>query len=418
MNHHHNKNMISNVNIIFIIALSILVLTTRRHELFSHPQLWAEDGRAFLQPIWNGSVFSSLLTPQDGYFQTLPKLTMAFAAMFGISKVATISLYVATVIRLAFIAFILSNRFSYINKWMRIAFTLYFSLQPNVQEVYINITNTHTYLAIYLLAVLISSDSTSATWKAHDFIILILSGLSGPFIVLLAPSLALKRVYQHGGIFKAMKHLSLFDVLFAAIFFIQFISLTIGGSPRPNSDLGASIPLFINLISYKIILGSFVDLGHLQWLMHKTYLNSIVLAVTFASFLYITYKSSWQFKVVSLYVIITIFVALYKPIITPSGEQWPLFFIPIVGCRYFIVSGLAIFCLYAYTVKELTSLHRTLPYILSAPVILLLGVSYSIPRLNNVGFEDDINKYKNSKEGESVTLHTNPPGWYINLIKK
>lgn len=93
----------------------------------------------------------------------------------------------------------------YINNNLRIAFAFYISLQPNIQEVFINITNTHTYLAIYLLSIIISDEAETKCWKAHDIFILIMSGLSGPFITLLAPSLATKRINQHSGIINAIK---------------------------------------------------------------------------------------------------------------------------------------------------------------------------------------------------------------------
>lgn len=54
---------------------------------------------------------------------------------------------------------------------------------------------------MWLFMVIISNKPDGTYWKMHDFLILLLSGLSGPFIVFLAPVVALKlvdgRVFQN-----------------------------------------------------------------------------------------------------------------------------------------------------------------------------------------------------------------------------
>lgn len=121
-------------HIFIFLILSCVILITRRPDVFFHPQLWAEDGAVFLLQVWNGDVLGSILTPRDGYFQTLPKVTMAFASIFDLNYVAFISVAIATSIRLAFIAFILSSRLNNFDIKLRILFVLYYLLQPNVQE--------------------------------------------------------------------------------------------------------------------------------------------------------------------------------------------------------------------------------------------------------------------------------------------
>lgn len=79
--------------------------------------------------------------------------------------------------------------------------------------------------------------------------------------------------------------------------------------------------------------------------MGENILNMTICAFIIASSLFYFFKCGWQYKVVFTYVTIIVGLSIFKPVINNLSEQWPLFEIPIVGCRYFIASGMAIFCL-------------------------------------------------------------------------
>ncbi|MBS0893942.1 glucosyl transferase [Tatumella sp. JGM130] len=412
------NNQLKTKYILLLILLSTVILITRRPDVFTHPQLWAEDGAVFLYQVWNGDILSSLLTPRDGYFQTLPKLTMAFASMFDLKYVSLISVVIATLIRLAFITFILSSRFNSFDIRLRILFILYYLLQPNVQEGYINITNTHTYLAIYLLAIIISEEPKSRLWKAHDLIVLAVSGVSGPFIALLAPSLALKRLYQRGGLFVAFKKINGFDLLFSLCFIIQVSSVVFGSFTRTQTSLGANLLLFFDIISYKIIFGSFIDLKYVDWVFDKEFINAVLTCILLIAVIYVFIKTKWKSKAVILYIALSLFVSLYKPVISHSGNQWPLFFSHIVGSRYFIVTGMGAFCLVLYYLTYVIKHKPIILYVAFIVILVCLCFSYRMPRLDNVGYSEDINAYNKASIGEHVRIRINPPGWEMNLLKK
>jgi hypothetical protein len=403
---------------IAIIIVAAVIIITRRPDIINHPQLWAEDGKAFLEPVWNQGFLTSLMTPRDGYFQSLPKITMAIASSFGLSYVAIISTSIAIALRIFFVAFIMSSRFNYINLWFRIAFSIYFLLQPNIQEAYVNITNAHTYLAIYLLAVILAKDPNNTAWKMHDLFILILSGISGPFIALLAPSLAVKRYYERGSILNAFKNINTFDIVFACCMLIQVSSVMFGDNTRTPSSLGATIPLFFDIISYKVILGAFFDLNNVQWIIGKSIVNMFTSLIFISLSLYFLIKMDWRYKAAFCYVFFTLLVSLYKPVINHSEEQWPLFLIPIVGCRYFILSGMGIFCLSMIILSKITMRPYICVAILCIALFSSLSISYRMPPLDNVGYDEDVATYHHANDGKKVLIRTNPIGWSMELIKK
>jgi hypothetical protein len=63
----------------------------------------------------------------------------------------------------------------------RLAITLYLVFMPNIAEGYINITNAHWYLAMYLTMTLVATTANTKLEIAHDYALLIIAGLSGPF---------------------------------------------------------------------------------------------------------------------------------------------------------------------------------------------------------------------------------------------
>lgn len=412
------KSKLSKWHLLIVMGIAFIILVTRRPDVINNPQLWAEDGKAFLEPIWNNGFITSLLTPRDGYFQSLPKITMGFASLFGIANIAIISTITAILIRCLFVVFIMTGRFNYIDLRLRIAFCIYFLVQPNVQEAFINITNTHTYLAIYLLAIILARNENSKLWKAHDLLVLVLSGISGPFIALLAPSLAIKRFYEHGSLIKMIKGVNSFDVIFALCLIVQAGSVIFGNYVRTPASLGATLPLFLDIVSYKIILGAFFDLNSVSWAIGKVSFNAAITFLLAVPATYFFFKMDWRYKAAFSYVFFTLLVSLYKPVINHQDDQWPLFLIPIVGCRYFILSGMGIFCLCLIIIKKIAVKPYFIISIFSLALIPSMALTYRMPKMAHVGYHADIEKFKNALPGEKVLIHTNPPGWQMELIKK
>jgi len=412
------EGKLSKWHLLMVIGIAFIILVTRRPDVINNPQLWAEDGKAFLEPVWNNGFINSLLTSRDGYFQSLPKITMGFASIFGIANVALISTIAAILIRCLFVAFIMTSRFSYVDLRLRIAFCIYFLVQPNVQEAFINITNAHTYLAIYLLAIILAKDNNSKIWKAHDLLVLVLSGISGPFIALLAPSLAIKRFYERGSLVNMIKKINFFDVIFAVCLLTQAGSVIFGDYARTPAKLGATLPLFFDIVSYKIILGTFFDLKYVSWAIEKYIFNVVMVLLFTIPATYFFFKMDWRYKAAFTYVFFTLLVSLYKPVINHQDDQWPLFLIPIVGCRYFILSGMGIFCLSLIIIKKVAVKPYFIISIFSLALVPSMVLTYRMPKMENVGFNSDIEKFKNALPGEKILIHTNPPGWEMELIKK
>ncbi|WP_336792075.1 hypothetical protein [Pantoea anthophila] len=132
-----NKKYPLNATIFLIIFFLIIM---RRPDIISNAQPWAEDGRFWLQDAYNNGIFNTLIMPENGYFQTISRLTYSIALLFGLSKAALVANIIGILIKACFIAFILSSRIKFSPIAYRATFTLSVLLMRNIAESYPNIT--------------------------------------------------------------------------------------------------------------------------------------------------------------------------------------------------------------------------------------------------------------------------------------
>lgn len=404
---------------VLLFAMIFFLIASRRPDIIFNPQPWAEDGKIWMGSIYNNGFWSSLLLPQNGYYQTISRLTYGASMLAGISKAALIANIIAITIRCFFVMFILSSRMSFIKLPYRIAAVFYFLLMPNLAEGYVNITNVHWYLSLYLMAVVISDEGEGLSWKIHDFTLLMISGLSGPFVVFIAPCLLIKRIYQRGGFVQAVKGINAFDVTMAVCCIIQVAAILISSDAgRSSAPLGASFDLLADLISYRVIGGSLFmnDLISSMHSMHgvNKFLFIALIVLVAISF----FKGGWRFKSAALFPVLMIGFALAKPMMSLDQPQWPTLLIPGGGERYFFITNFAFFCLLLFVVNKLSRQSLVPLMIVSIISLPVLFMAFSIHPMDDVGYHKDLKSFESLPAGESMDIHINPPGWTMHLIKK
>lgn len=399
----------------FIIIVAVIIM--RRPDIITAAQPWAEDGRFWFQDAYNNGWFATLFKPENGYYQSISRITYGIAIAFGVTHAALVANIIGILIRASFVLFILSKRMSFAPLAYRATVAIYILLMPNIAEGYPNITNMHWYLSMYLLCVILARNAETYIDKAHDYILLVVSAMSGPFIVFIAPCLLIKRLYEHGGLMNAIKKINTFDVLLTLCFIIQlFTILTSSGATRSSAPLGASLQLFSDITFYRIIRGALVDN---TW---KPGINgnqaSIVLnAIIILTILYYSLRSGWRYKAILLFPALLLGFALAKPMMSMTDPQWPLFLSPLGGERYFFVTNIAFLSFIVF----LTS--RT-----KAPMIALLCLNFIMAFMYfrhfeiypyfDVGYQQQISEFERAPSGTQADININPPGWTMHLIKK
>lgn len=415
MNYLKSRSLLMMI-VIFFITFVIIVL--RRPDILFNAQPWAEDGVVWMQFIHNNGFFSTIFEPQNGYYQTISKLAFGLGLSFGVEYAALTANVLAISLRCFMVMFLLSQRFKDINIWYKLALAVYFLLMPNIDEGYVNITNAHWYLSIYLMMVIVADNPKSKLGYVHDYLALIISALSGPFIVFIAPCLFLKRLIERGGFWNAIKGINSFDIIAAVLAFIQVVAiLTTSDANRTSAPLGASFVLLSTIISYRVIIGAFFDNVNSSAVADLGLVNVICFLI-FASIIILSFvKGSKNLRICLLFPVIMIGFSLAKPMMAANTEQWPIFLLPGAGQRYFIVTN-TFFCAFIlYIMHKLTngSIKAAIIFILLP--LPLYATYFKIYPLKDVSYKENIMKYYELKNGESINIPINP-GWQFTLIKK
>ena len=169
------------------LALLAALLALRKPWALSTPQLWAEDGSIFLmQADWHG--LGSFTIPYMGYLHTLPRL-VAWVASHTLDPRWWPGCYngVAFVVSLGVVARLFSPRLALPGApWLALAFFL----GPQTGEVLINLTNLQWFTGFLLVQQALIARPANAAQRVGDAVIVLLAGLTGPFVAAFWPLFA------------------------------------------------------------------------------------------------------------------------------------------------------------------------------------------------------------------------------------
>lgn len=416
-----------NSRILFFFALfafCFIVMVMRRPDLISNPQFWAEDGAVWYQQAHNLGWFKALLIPQSGYFQTISRLVAAFTLNFSLSSAPLIFNLIGIAIRCSVILFILSKRVSYFSLKTKLVICLFILLMPHLAEVHANITNTHWYISIYLFFILISDNGNSLLWRAHDFLVMIISGLSGPFIVFLAPVLFLKilnkveltsiKIAMMGFI----KRLGFFELSFSAICLVQIVTILASQSgERVTAPLGASLDTLVNIASSRIFLGFITSNQQSVAIWDMQYLNYVVSFLGFSLLAILVIKGDWRAKSCVIFPFLMLCAALARPAISSTLPQWGQMRVG-GGERYFVISSIFWLICLLKAVNYFSWRFKSYSELFLLAVVLVSGFfNFKIAPLHDARWDKQVVMYNNTPKGKNIRLDINPTHWKMDLLK-
>jgi len=405
--------------LMFCVACAILIL--RRPDIVTNAQPWAEDGRDWFRGVYENGLIS-LLYPQDGYYQTLSRFIWFVAQYFGLRHMAFAATLIAVALRAAFAAFLLSPRLDRCDWHYRFCAYFYLLLMPNLAEGYVSANTVHWHMTMYLLAVLLADEPKTLLWKAHDYLLLIFSGLSGPFIIFMAPCLALKRVCERGGVLNAVKKINLFDLLFGAVTLVQVAAVLLTAlRVRSHSPLGASVPLLLQIFSYRTFAGSFLPNRVFLQGQEPSLAFGIFGVLLFAAML-VTFFAKTKSRAGAIILTFAFLVpafGLMRPMIDVTRPQLPLLLLPEAGGRYFFIPNFAFGLLVIWFVEQLGSVCSTrVRDVAMLLLFILLAANFRIEPVHEVGYAQAIERFEAAPAGTTMTIPLAPRGWSMTLTKK
>ena len=405
----------------FIFLSFFLILVLRRPDAVVNSQFWAEDGKFWFADANNIGAWQSIFLPQDGYFQTISRLTASFSQIFPITYSPLVFNLIALVVQLLPALFLVSPRLKNIfpNIYVRFGLALAFLLLPNIAEIHGNITHGQWYLAILAGLILIAGISHKKIWKIFDLVFVALSGLSGPFALFLAPVAVVRwrRSRQRWDLILLS--------FFSATALIQLASLLFlpSGDSRVISEL-ASVPLLLEILGRQVYLGLLFGSGGAVWLVNSLpWANLLFFIAGLLGTLYLVFlffRAPFELRLFSILAGLVLAASLFSPTGDLSGQSaWQLLFDSPGGIRYWIFPMTASLLLLTWSAffssSRVTRAIATL-VILFLPIGIFMD--FQIPAYQDLDFHREITEFSNAPYGHVQTIPINPMGWSMTLIKQ
>ncbi|MCA3388171.1 MAG: hypothetical protein INF65_06010 [Roseomonas sp.] len=389
------------------ILVALIVMFLRRPDILLDAKLWAEDGRVWYAEAHSQGPLAALLRPETGYFQTISRLVFGLSSILPLEYVPLFANSVGLLIRAALVGFLLSRRFDWIPWPARLALVLYYLLMPRIGEVHANITNTHWYLALYALMVAIASPAYGRAGKIHDYAVFAIAGLSGPFILLLTPCLAVRVLWDAEHRTHALR------LLFCGIVFSVIQSAAIvtqGADTRSLGPLGATAELLVKILGSRVIAESILPRGPRDLAS-----NSIIVLLATTIILLGIRAGGWRALCIALLGALQMAAAMASPIISHNEPQWPL--LMIAGDRYFVIPRLTFIALVLFAFSQLRARGRV-KAVLAVIAILTLLPSFRLKPVQGPSFAKEVNLYREANQGDVVALRIAPPPWTMTLVRR
>jgi hypothetical protein len=163
----------------------------RKHDLFTNPQFYAEDGVVlFTEAYYDGC--SSITSSYAGY-QILYQRLVACTGLFVPLEHVPLFYLLGTLAALAWVVFCVFD--SRVPLPFKIFAGLAPVLSPVQNEVFFGPTNSQWVLALILVLLLISDAPKTMLQVGRDLILLSLVGLSGPYCLVFSPVFLLRSLW-------------------------------------------------------------------------------------------------------------------------------------------------------------------------------------------------------------------------------
>ncbi|EPG9736030.1 hypothetical protein KE027_002450, partial [Citrobacter freundii] len=196
-----------------------------------------------------------------------------------------------------------------------------------------------------------------------------------------------------------------FDVLTGFICIIQIIAiLTTVNETRTTAPLGATFTLLTQIISYRVILGTFFYTPQALWLVDNIPLMMFMFFSFIVVFVFALFKKNKYLLILSPLPILMITFALAKPMMSNIDPQWPKFLIPGSGDRYFFITNVFFFAFIIYLISLVGKFSNILIIIFLIILTPLASTYASIYPLAEYGYKDNIKKYYELKDGEYTLI--------------
>jgi len=400
--------------VVFLAAC--LIFVARRPDAIFHAQFYAEDGRDWFANAYNLGWFAALLRPQDGYFQTLPRLGASLSLLMPFVYAPLVMNLIAILVQALPVNILLASQSS---GWGSLRFravlaAVYVAL-PNCGEISCGITESQWVLAFCAFLALVACPPRSAGIQVFDIAVLLLCGITGPFSFFFLP-IAMFLLWRSRTGWRWIT-----AALFCLTTLLQIGAFFLGNRGVRHPILtGASPVWFIRILSGSIYMGTLIGGNEIGlrsgrsafiFLLCVAVAGTGIVAVCFA-------KANVEMKLLLVFSAMIFAATLVAPNLRPipglTGWQ-ELTVAP--GIHYWFFPTLA----FAWSLLWCFRQPAQSLTVVSAPLLFLMCFGMvrdsRRPAFTNLHFAAYAEQLKDAPAGSAVTIPINPVGWNMVLIK-
>jgi hypothetical protein len=400
-----------------IFLAAIAVVFARRPDAVIHAQFYAEGGHVWFADAYNLGWWTAMLRAQDGYIQATARLTAALALLVPMTLAPLVENAIAILIQALPVSLLMSARSA---GWGPARFRALLGaailLLPDYGEMSYSITESQWLLALSVFLVLVAEPPKGTAGKVFDGILIVLSGVSGPFCAFFLPIAALIA-------WKRKNPWSWVPVgLLAAAVFIQSDALfVIDRSGRAHVPLGVGPTLFTRILGGNVFLGAI--LGRIPFAtMSGNGVILLLLCVVIVGALVLFFcfiRSSLEYRLFIAFSGIIFLVSVMFPHNSrpPTGTTAWWLLAQATGARYWFLPSLAFAWSLVWTVRNGNALMKPVSILLLCPMCFGIAANFRLPGLADLHFAEYARNFDAAPPGTAMTIPENPAGWEIRLVK-
>lgn len=398
---------------LLLFAIAAAAVVSRRPDALFNPQFYGEDGTIWYREAYLFGWFTSLLHSQNGYFQTLPRLAAGLALAVPLRFAPLVMNIVGISVQILPVNILLSARCrNWAPLWIRAFMAVTYLALPNTRELDATVEEAQWHLALVACLLILACTPKNLGSRIFDTTIYLLSGLTGPFGLILLPA---------GAIFWWLRRerwrLTVIGIL-AVTSIVQLSALLRSASAtRPHVILGATGKLFLQILVRQVYLGALLGEGSLRLHLSSLVLSSVALLGT-SVLLYCVARARWEFRLFILFSGAVFGAALINPMVSDNTPQWQILILT-PGLRYWFFPMLAFVWALLYCAGSITSSPIRI-----IAAVGLLAMSAGIPNdwryppYTDFDFPRHASEFASAAPGTLVVIPICPDGWALHLPKK
>lgn len=401
---------------VLLFGLFVALLVSRQPHVLTRAELWGDDGWSWYPDAYNVGI-SCLAIPVNGYLNTVQRLVGLAVQPLPLAWVPAVFAFVGLAAQAGAASFLCSRRLDGPGAPLagRVAFALAMLLLPNEIELYGNLTNAQWWLAVLGFEVVMAAPPRGGWSWAFDLAVLALSGLSGPFALLLGPTalaVGVARRHDRAARRAALARLAVMALCAAIQLAVLAATPDHGSLPTP---LGARAMLLAQMIARHVVFGLEFGMQVMTqspvspaWSSDAATLAAV--AVALAAFGTALAVGGALYRGLALFAVLVAAGALVHPHASADMPQWVALTHPPCGNRYFALLSLTYLAAMFVLAGSRRWLLRGFGIVLLVPMLMVaIPQSWRVQSWHT-DFAERARAFAQAPPGTRMEFPQTPPG--------